>query len=137
MSQGSGEGAALDVAGMAIESGDHDALRAELAALTEDLTDAERAREARRVEIAHELYERDSQVAGTPEYAAHREMLVRLADDADRAAESAGVAEDKALRALDGARAARELADAARNEAHERLMMFDRDHGATDGSVVL
>lgn len=135
MSNASGDGAALDPAGMSVETDEHAALREELRRLTEDLTEDERRREARRVEIAHELYERDSRTPGTPAHAAHVAQLRRLRDgtrDAyDRSVEALAKAQEHVAGKEDAQRDA-----AAALEAAEAALA-DATGPDDDGNVVL
>lgn len=96
MSTAGASGAANDATGVSVEPAEHDALRAELDALTSEMTDAERAREARRVEISHALYQRDSRIEGTPAHAAHVAQLQRLYGEAGAALSGAQAALAKA-----------------------------------------
>lgn len=130
MTDASASGAAYDVTGMVVETDKHAALRAELAELTERLTDAERAREARRVEIGHQLYERDAQTPGTPARAAHVAQLRRLHDEAATALDGAQRALDKAREHVAGKEDA--LGDAQEAYAKAEAALAEVD---TDGSA--
>lgn len=106
MSTAGASGAANDAAGVSVEPAEHDALRAELDALTSEMTDAERARETRRVEISHALYERDSRIEGTSAHAAHVAQLRRLRGEAQEALDRAREALRKAFEHAEGKEAA-------------------------------
>lgn len=120
MSTAGASGAANDATGVSVEPAEHDPLRDELTALMDEMTDEERAREARRVEISHALYERDSRIEGTSAHAAHVAQLRRLHVEAKDAATRAANALDKVRQhvadkeqALSDAMAAEIEADAA------------------------
>lgn len=102
MSTAGASGAANDATGVSVEPGAHDPLRDELTALMDEMTDGERAREARRVEISHALYERDCRIEGTSARAAHVAQLRRLHVEAKDALARCRSALDKAREHMAG-----------------------------------
>lgn len=90
---------------------------------------------ADRTALQLELYGIQHRVPGTPEHAAHRAQLARLADDALRELDAAVTAEERARQALDGAQQAYATARSNADAAGSALEAFDRDYGTPDGSA--
>lgn len=111
-----------------------DRLRAELAGMLEPSPE-EKARAERVAARVQELYALQSRVPGTREHAAHHEGLARRVAECESAQTAAGIAVGRAETALEGARQARENADAAAVEAAEALAAFSRDYGMLDGGA--